>query len=187
MKSILAAILWLSLAAISPAQDAIQSQLLAEHNQYRAAVGKPPLVMDAQLTLAAQEKSALIAKLQVMDHYANGGYTLAAKRHGYQWSAISENLGKGYVDARAACLGWRNSPGHYVSMIGNYRDVGFGYTRDVKGQIWWATIFGNRKGAAPSPPLIIPAAPPMPEFTPPPPPAPQVITWQPRFKIILRR
>lgn len=187
-KSVSIAVAILLLSSTLPAQDAIQSQLLVEHNQYRAAANKPPLVMDAQLTLAAQEKSALIARIQILDHHANGGYTAAATRHGYKWSLVSENLGMGYADARAACLGWRNSSGHYASMVGNYRDVGFGYTRDVSGRIWWVAIFGNRHGAAPSPPLPVPAAPPMPEVSlPPSQVTTQTFTWKPRFKITFRR
>jgi len=189
VKSILAIIIGLSLVAASSAQDAIQSQLLVEHNQYRAAANKPPLAMDAQLTLAAQEKSALVARIQSLDHYANGGYTAAATRHGYKWSMVSENLAQTFrPDAREASLVWRNSPGHYASMVGNYRDAGFGYTRDLAGRIWWVAIFGNRHGAAPSPPLPIPAAPPMPEVSLPTPQATtQTITWKPRLKITFRR
>jgi len=76
----------------------------------------------------------------------------------YSWSAIAENIGRvpwfenvtGCGDTRSAdaiadCMveGWRNSPGHYANMIGDFQQIGIGITFDKDSMLYFTQVFRN--------------------------------------------
>jgi len=180
-----------SLADTGHSQDVTQLQLLVEHNNYRATQGLQPLKLDGTLTAVAQVRAVYNAKHGNRDHNADGGYVAKMTAAGYTWSGAAENFHYGAPDPKTAVAGWVASAGHRANIVGKYDDVGFGYSRNSSGVMYWVAVFGKRRGLAPVPAVAIPIPPPLlplPATVTQPAPVIQPVTpVVPRFRVIWRR
>lgn len=130
-----------------PIPDETQdSVLLKLHNDRRGVLCQ--LVINPQLTAAAQKHAQWMADSNVMSH--NEGRSSVADRVkavGYSWSYVGENIAQGYPTPDIVFQNWMNSPGHRANILNrNYKDVGFGIAKDVNGTIFWCADLG-RQGA----------------------------------------
>ncbi|KAI9500839.1 hypothetical protein GGI25_001678 [Coemansia spiralis] len=110
----------------SYSSDDWQQQMLTLVNQIRAEVGKPALTIDSRLNSMAQAQSNYQASVATMTHDNPAG-SLGSRCSdvGVQWRGVAENVAWNYPDVPSVVKGWKNSPGHYANMIGDYNIVGF--------------------------------------------------------------
>ncbi|MBR0574691.1 MULTISPECIES: CAP domain-containing protein, partial [Pasteurellaceae] len=122
-------------------------------NEYRQAVGKPPLEWDEKLAAYAQMRSQELVK-QYGHTRPNG--TDSSSEIIITYGAVGENIAVGQDNAEDVSLGWKNSPGHYRSMIsGNFSRIGIGLVRVPKASdpqgytYYWTQTFGGGNAESP--------------------------------------
>ncbi len=79
---------------------------------------------------------------QPWDRFAAEGY--------FPYAAVSENIAAGYETPEAAFVGWWNSSGHRVNLMGSaYREIGNGYYFWASSQAkhYWTMDLGSRADA----------------------------------------
>ncbi|KAJ2758370.1 hypothetical protein H4S06_002730 [Coemansia sp. BCRC 34490] len=116
-----------------------KQQMLVLVNQIRAGVGKPALTINAALNKMAEAQSDYQASIATMTH-SNPSGSLGARcsSYGIKWSGVAENVAWNYPDVTAVVQGWKDSPGHYANMIGDYNVVGFGVNN-----LYWTQDFAK--------------------------------------------
>ena len=104
--------------------------MLRRVNAYRAAHGRAALRLDRRLNVAAQSHADDMARRDYFAHVSPEGGTAGdrARRAGYRWRRMLENLAAGQGSPREAVAGWIDSDGHRRAMLdGSVRDLGVGY------------------------------------------------------------
>ncbi|KAJ2781255.1 hypothetical protein GGI15_003271 [Coemansia interrupta] len=116
-----------------------QNQMLQQVNAIRASVGKPALTLDSRMNTMAQDHSNYQASISQMTHSDSaGGLGDRCSDVGVSWRGVAENVAWNYKDVTAVVEGWKNSPGHYANMIGDYTICGFGQT-----DLYWTQDFAS--------------------------------------------
>ena len=118
------------------------------NNQIRETKGLPPHRLSLQLTQAAQDQAVYLAQTHDFEHITknNGSPGTRAARYGYQ-GIVRENLGRAPVDKQwtidVAFRKWRESESHWQSIIGDFKEVGFGYAIAQDGTQYWVALYGK--------------------------------------------
>jgi uncharacterized protein YkwD len=119
-----------SMAQLGPKKAARSVVCLT--NVERRAVGLPPLRADSRLAASARGYAADMARRNFFSHVSPGGSTFAsrARAHGFDWSAVGENLAAGQTTPRTLVRAWVRSPGHCTNIISRrYTAIGVGAVR----------------------------------------------------------
>ena len=104
----------------SPSYNSLSAEaIVAATNRERAAHGLPPLRLNSKLSAAAGDRITDMFDQRYFDHVAPDGTQpfVWAKRRGYSYSLIGENLAVGYPTAQRVVTGWMNSPGHRQNIL----------------------------------------------------------------------
>jgi uncharacterized protein YkwD len=110
----------------SPDVAAVVEHLISLTNAFRHQEGRPPVAPNPQLTAAAQDFAAFIARTGQFSHTADGQTPeVRAKAHGYDPCLIAENIASqhhsGGLTAEALAQGffegWQHSPDHRKNML----------------------------------------------------------------------
>lgn len=143
-----------------PSQEDSVRAILAATNRARAAArtcgtqyfaAAPPLASNAALDQAAQAHSTEMAALRYFDHRGRDGSTVGerARRAGYVWQHIGENIASGLRTPDDAVAGWVASPGHCANLMNaGFTDMGSGFaqSRDPEtGIVFWTQVFGRAR------------------------------------------
>jgi len=114
-------------------------------NGFRARNGLKPLMVNAQLGIAALGQSRAMARADRMDHAVAGALPGRAERAGYHWGTVAENIGRGYADYDAAMEGWIHSPGHRRNLLDpRVTEIGFaGVRMGADGTRYWTQILAS--------------------------------------------
>lgn len=102
--------------------------LLLLTNEQRAKVGLPPLQLDSQLAIAAQNKAQDMFAKDYWAHFGPNGESPWDFIHGagYQYVYAGENLARGFTTSNSVINAWMASPDHRANMLSpHYNDVGF--------------------------------------------------------------
>ena len=94
------------------------------------------------LTKAAQDHAWFMARTGQFSHFSNGDPKKRATKFGYQGS-LRENIALGQTSVKEAFQDWRNSNGHWRSIISKTTDAGFGYAISKDGQTYWVAVYGT--------------------------------------------
>jgi len=127
----------------------IAQKILAKTNTIREDLGLSRLQQNDNMDKLAEIHSMNMVSFDFFDHvdHENKSPSDRADDLNFSWSSIAENIGfvpwfenvTGCGDTRSAeaisqCVveGWRNSPGHYANMIGEFNELGVGvaFTQD---------------------------------------------------------
>jgi LysM repeat protein len=130
-------------------------QILDAVNQARIDNGLPPLVLNGQLTLAAQRHVDDVVANGNWGHYGSDGSNvrLRVSRVGYPSSAVSENW-VAVSDPGQAIGWWMNDWIHRVNILEpRWDEVGVGAAQAPNGFWILVTDFGNIDGGA-LPPIV---------------------------------
>ncbi len=133
----------------SSLNEQLATLILQKTNKIRTDQGLTALIQNDEMDALAKFHSDNMVKEGFFDHTDHEGNSPSdrADNAGYGWSRIAENIvyvpwfenvsGCGdtrSAEALSACMveGWRNSPGHYANMIGDYVQLGVGvsFTQD---------------------------------------------------------
>ncbi len=118
-------------------QEINQPLLLQLHNQEREKSGLEPLNFDETLAEYATNHAAWMAKKNTLQH-SNISNLLGKFR------TVGENIAWNQKDENAVVIGWMNSKPHKANILNSkFKLVGFGMSRNSKGQPYWCTVFGS--------------------------------------------
>lgn len=149
-------------------------------NQQRSAHSLPELTLNDTLSQAAQAKANHMVTHDYWAHVAPDGTTpwYFFDQAGYKYLSAGENLAYGFLTSSGAVEGWMNSPGHRANILGEYKDVGFGFANSASYQGGENTVIVALYGTSPviNPPAApaSPAAPVPPQSAPLPPTPPTI-------------
>ncbi|MFN3210992.1 MAG: CAP domain-containing protein [Roseovarius sp.] len=122
----------------SAAQDATERSraALGWINAYRAAQGRPSLDVSAALSRAARMHAEDMARHGHFSHTGSDGSSVAdrARRVGYRYCFIAENIARGQAGLDAVLNGWAASPGHRRNMLS--RDAESVALVEAPGRVW---------------------------------------------------
>lgn len=154
--------LWLVIAAPHPAprtdnQAQLQREVLALTNQARAQSRRcgskfmpavAALQISPQLNRSAAMQASDMARNHFFDHTGSDGSTPAdrARRAGYAWRAVGENIALGPESAAEVVQGWLGSPGHCENIMdAHYSEMGIASAlpAGLHSELYWSQTFGR--------------------------------------------
>ncbi|PLS81925.1 hypothetical protein CYG49_00990 [Candidatus Saccharibacteria bacterium] len=134
-----------------------RTELHSLTNQNRANAGLAGLALNSQLNQAAQAKAEHMIANNYWSHTAPDGTTpwYFIDQSGYGYINAGENLAYGFTSNDGVLQGWMNSTGHRANIMGDYKDVGFGYANGANYQGGENTVvvamYGTSTNPAPAP------------------------------------
>ena len=139
-----------------PSQAEAVRAILAATNRARASArtcgarwfaAAAPLASNAALDQAALAHSSEMAALRYFSHQGKDGSDAGAraKRAGYSWQHIGENIASGMRTPDEAVAGWVASPGHCANLMDpSFTELGSAYSMSpATGIVFWTQVFGN--------------------------------------------
>lgn len=114
-------------------------------NKYRKEVNEQPLTLDKNLSIIATIRAIEIAYSGKFSHTRPNGsewHTIWGEYYGKEMEITrGENLAYGFSSDEGACVGWRNSEGHYANMIEDeFSKLGVGKFT-FNGTTYWVQLF----------------------------------------------
>lgn len=108
----------------------------------------PPLAWNDTLGEAALAHSRDMAKRNYFRHEGQDGGSAGdrAKREGYDWRSVGENIATGQGKPKEVVSGWLSSPGHCANIMnGDFTEMGAAYAvnPDSDTTIYWTQVFGT--------------------------------------------
>ncbi len=131
------------------AEHSVEARVLAQINQYRARNDLPPLRADQRLARAALAHARDMADNDFFAHEGSDRTDsgMRARRAGYDWRAVGENIAGGLPSPEDTVAGWMASAGHRQNMLNpDFRDAGIGYVfraaddGDVRHRHYWTLV-----------------------------------------------
>lgn len=127
-----------------------EEQMAALMNQARVSRGLPPLVINTYLTKAALVHSQDMADHNFCGHAGSNGDSAWDRipQAGYTGSMGGEDVACGQTSVAQAFDGWKNSPGHFGIILGQYGEVGIAWvTKPGTDHVnYWTANFGGSPG-----------------------------------------
>ena len=140
--------------------EAIAEKILVKTNAIRSSLGKPDLAQNDEMDILASVHSQNMVAHDFFAHVDHENKTPSNRADdlAFPWSSIAENIGQvpwfqnvdGCGDTRSAeaistCVveGWRNSPGHYTNMIGDFSELGVGIAFTKDSIAFFTQVFRN--------------------------------------------
>ncbi|MEO5845226.1 MAG: CAP domain-containing protein [Caldimonas sp.] len=108
-----------------------------------------PLAWSDSLAAAALAHRQDMAAHDYFDHVDRRGSAVAerARRHGYPWRVIGENIAAGQGAPQQVVAGWLASPGHCANVLSpDFREMATAYALNPQAamEIYWTQVFGSR-------------------------------------------
>jgi len=141
-------------------------------NVERQKAGVPALNVNAALTRAAQDYSAVLADGSCFDHNCGSTPSDRLAQAGYtNWTNRGENIAGGQKTPEEVMAAWMGSSGHRGNILSaNFKDIGVGLAARSSGSLFWVQTFGSSRSSGTTAPTPTPA-PSTPTPTPTPAPA----------------
>ncbi len=154
--ALLTLVVSVQLSTVAVAQDAgptvsvsgDEMQILALLNGERARAGLPLLVLQPQLTAAAQLHSSNVARTGIFNHNGVAGPDDNLRSRvmgtGITWfSTLAENISMA-ANTDDAVNGWMNSQGHRDNILSpRFGRVGIAVRQAANGVRYWTTVFSD--------------------------------------------
>jgi uncharacterized protein YkwD len=107
----------------------------------------PPLRWNEKLGNTALAHSRDMAHRNFFNHQGSDGSQVGqrARREGYDWLGVGENLAAGQGNPAQAISGWLASPGHCANLMDpRYTELGAAYATNPQSEavIYWTQVFG---------------------------------------------
>jgi uncharacterized protein YkwD len=111
---------------------------------YRQNNGRGPLTIDPVLTQIAKAHATEMAhKTKVGHDVGSGNLDVRAKKAGYAYARIAENVAGGYQTLAEAFSGWRDSPDHKKNMLmpqATRMGIAVAQAPGYKYKVFWAMV-----------------------------------------------
>ncbi len=113
------ALLALMLMPVGATAQPVTSQAIKMVNEIRASKGLAPLKLSRKLGRSADAHAQDMARKNLFSHYGSDGSTPGkrARRQGYRFCYISENIAEGQHDIPEVIQVWMDSPGHRKNIL----------------------------------------------------------------------
>lgn len=127
--------------------NSFQEQVVYLVNEERERFGIAPLMIDLKLNEVANLKAADMRDNNYFSHYSPqyGTPFEMLRSFGINYQYGAENIAAGYLTPQEVFEGWKNSPGHYASMLDpNYKYTGVGYAEGLNSneyKAYWVQLF----------------------------------------------
>jgi uncharacterized protein YkwD len=108
--------------------SASEFEVIRLTNAERQRQGKTALIVQNKIMLTSRESSRLMKQQNNMVHGLTSGWN-------------GENIAQGYSSPDQVVQGWINSPGHYRNMMGGFKYIGVGDTKEQGGSVYWTQQF----------------------------------------------
>ena len=136
-----------------PDTDQVTELVVRLTNEFRMQEGRKEAALNARLLAAARYFAGYMAKTGQLGHEADGSTPEArARKHGYDYCIVSENIAYKYSSAGFAARefaqgfveGWKNSPGHRKNMLDpDVTETGAALARGKSGYYYAVQMFGR--------------------------------------------
>ncbi|KAJ1752523.1 hypothetical protein LPJ79_001156 [Coemansia sp. RSA 1821] len=124
-------------ATSAPEASDWKQEMLSQLNAIRAAAGKSPVSLNQDMNSIAQAHSNYMSRIRSMTHSdASGSLGTRLSAQGINWESAAENIAWNQKTVSEVMTAWKNSPGHYANIVGDYNYVGFGVT-----DLYWTQDF----------------------------------------------
>jgi uncharacterized protein YkwD len=138
----------------SPNLADVVERLISHTNAFRQQEGRPPVAPNPQLTAAAQDFAAFMARTGQLSHTADGQTPeVRAKAHGYDPCLMAENIASqhnpaGFTTealAEGFFAGWQHSPDHLQNLLDPaVTEIGVGVAQSQQTGAYYAVqLFGR--------------------------------------------
>ncbi len=119
--------------------------LLKWHDAFRKENKLAGFKVDEKLTKCAQDYADYMAKHGKYGHNLDGRVMDRAKRAGYVFRRVGENIAKTrFHTALDVMNGWKKSPGHRKAILTKvYEHIGIGIAKGKKKIYYWVVVFGQ--------------------------------------------
>jgi uncharacterized protein YkwD len=106
-----------------------------------------PVRANARLRAAAAAHASDMAGLSFFSHTGTDDAQVAerARRSGYAWRTVGENIAAGQMTADAAMQGWLKSPSHCANLMQpSYTEMGLAFAVNPQSEsgVYWVQVFG---------------------------------------------
>jgi uncharacterized protein YkwD len=130
--------------AKKPVQPLDPDAALAAINEYRAAKGRNPVVLDERLSQAAAMQSKAQAGRSRIGHDGPGGTAKArAASAGFHAKIVSENVASGQKSFADVLAFWKQSSGHRTNLLRpNVTAIGVAMAKNQNGRAYWTLVLG---------------------------------------------
>ena len=113
----------------------------------RLMAAAPPVRANAKLRATAAAHAGDMAGLSYFSHTGSDGSQVAerARRSGYAWRTVGENIAAGQMTADAAMQGWLKSPSHCANLMQpGYTEMGLAFAVNPQSEsgVYWVQVFG---------------------------------------------
>jgi len=113
----------------------------------RLMAAAPPVRANGRLRAAAAAHAKDMAGLSFFSHTGSDGSQVAerARRSGYAWRTVGENIAAGQMTAEAAMQGWIKSPSHCANLMQpGYTEMGLAFAVNPQSEsgVYWVQVFG---------------------------------------------
>ena len=138
---------------INNAQTAqIQYRMLDSVNSLRAAAGRSPVQLNAQLNAAAASHSRDMSVLNRPWHFGSDGSSPIdrVRRVGYPGRLTGETISETYETELETLAAWMEQEDtRRVILAPEASDMGFAWYQENNGKIWWTMVLGSNSSPAP--------------------------------------
>jgi len=137
-----------------PSPEQVARLVIALTNEFRAQEGRGKVEVNARLMEASRYFAEYMARTRQLSHGADGSDpAIRARRHGYDYCVVSENIAYRYSSAgftvrelaHGLVEGWKQSPGHRKNLLdNNVTETGAAVARGSRaGYYYAAQMFGR--------------------------------------------
>jgi uncharacterized protein YkwD len=114
----------------------------------RLLTAAPPVRANTRLRSAAAAHASDMAERSFFSHTGSDGSLVSerAKRSGYAWRSVGENIAAGQMQAETAMLGWLKSPSHCANLMQpSYTEMGLAFAVNPQSEsgVYWVQVFGR--------------------------------------------
>lgn len=127
-------------------EEKIPYRVLDSLNALRSARGVAPVTLDPQLTAAAATHSRDMSVQNRAWHFGSDGSSPIdrARRAGYPGRVLGEDISETFETETETLAAWMNIPDtREVLLSPEARNIGFAWTQERSGKIWWTIVTGG--------------------------------------------
>lgn len=113
-------------------------------NRFRKSRGLPALQINEALNAIAQKHSEDMAKGKVgFGHSGFANRDAQARRKITGINSFAENVAYGPTTGKEVVNRWKTSSGHRKNMLGRFKYIGIGISKDRRGRIYYTQVFAG--------------------------------------------
>jgi uncharacterized protein YkwD len=124
----------------------IQFRMLDAVNALRGASGRAAVELNPQLNAAAATHSQDMARQNRPWHFGSDGSSPIDRigRVGYSGKLVGETISETYESELETLAAWMDQPDtRRVIISDEARNMGFAWTQESSGKIWWTLVMGS--------------------------------------------